>query len=38
MSFATPIQTPARIGLTRNRVAELIALLQASVEEHDRGR
>ena len=33
-----PIQTLARIGMTRNRIAELIALLQASVEEHDRGR
>jgi hypothetical protein len=33
-----PIHTLARIGLTRNRVAELIALLQSSVEEHDRGR
>jgi len=33
-----PIHTLARIGLSRNRVAELIALLQASVEEDDRGR
>lgn len=32
-----PIHTLTRIGLTRNRVAELIAL-QASVGEHNHGR
>jgi hypothetical protein len=31
-----PIATIARVGLTRQRVTELIALLQSSLEEHDR--
>ena len=31
-----PIQTVARAGLTRDRMVELIELLQATVREHDR--
>jgi hypothetical protein len=31
-----PILTLARVGLTRHRAEELIALLQESVQEHDR--
>jgi hypothetical protein len=31
-----PIVTLARVGLTRRRAGELIALLQERVEEHDR--
>lgn len=31
-----PIMTLARVGLTRHRLAELITLLQAELDEHDR--
>jgi hypothetical protein len=31
-----PVSTLARVGLTRDRLRELIAVLQASLEEHDR--
>jgi hypothetical protein len=31
-----PIHTLARAGLTRDRVVELIGLLQATLDEHDR--
>ena len=31
-----PIRTVARYGLTRDRVTELIALLEAALTEHDR--
>ena len=31
-----PITTLARVGLTRQRLTELIALLQAELVEHDR--
>ncbi|MEA2251216.1 MAG: hypothetical protein QOG70_1458 [Solirubrobacteraceae bacterium] len=31
-----PIHTLARVGLTRERVTELIAILQATLEDHDR--
>jgi hypothetical protein len=31
-----PITTLARVGLTRQRLTELIALLQAELAEHDR--
>ncbi|MEA2332004.1 MAG: hypothetical protein QOH58_2142 [Thermoleophilaceae bacterium] len=31
-----PINTLARVGLTRHRVSELISILQAAVEDHDR--
>jgi hypothetical protein len=31
-----PITTLARVGLTRQRLTELIALLQAELEDHDR--
>lgn len=31
-----PIRTLTRVGLTRHRLTELIALLQASLDEHDR--
>lgn len=33
-----PINTLARVGLTRQRTTELIALLQNAVEEYDRRR
>jgi hypothetical protein len=32
-----PIHAIARVGLTRQRLVELIGLLQAELEEHDRG-
>jgi hypothetical protein len=32
-----PVHTLARVGLTRHRLIELIALLQERLEEHDRG-
>jgi len=32
-----PIMTLARVGLTRQRLVEMIALLQAELEDHDRG-
>jgi hypothetical protein len=32
----TPILTLARFGVTRERVGELIGLLQEAVEDHDR--
>ncbi|MCW3003893.1 MAG: hypothetical protein JWQ20_3191 [Conexibacter sp.] len=32
-----PILPVARLGLTRHRVTELIALLQATLDDHDRG-
>jgi hypothetical protein len=31
-----PVATLARVGLTRDRLRELIAVLQASLDEHDR--
>jgi hypothetical protein len=31
-----PIHTLARIGLTRHRLTELIDILQATLEDHDR--
>jgi hypothetical protein len=31
-----PIQTLCRAGLTRDRLVELIGILQATLEEHDR--
>ena len=31
-----PIRTLARTGLTRDRIVELIALLQTTLREHDR--
>jgi hypothetical protein len=31
-----PINTLARVGLTRHRMTELIELLQTALEEHDR--
>jgi len=31
-----PIHTLARTGLTRDRVVELIGILQATLDEHDR--
>jgi hypothetical protein len=31
-----PIHTLARVGLTRHRLVELIAMLQATLEDHDR--
>jgi hypothetical protein len=31
-----PITTLARVGLTRQRLVELIALLQTELEDHDR--
>jgi hypothetical protein len=31
-----PINTLVRVGLTRHRLTELIALLQAALDEHDR--
>jgi hypothetical protein len=31
-----PIGTVARVGLTRHRVIELIAVLQSELDEHDR--
>jgi hypothetical protein len=31
-----PIATLARVGLTRQRLTELVALLQAELEDHDR--
>ena len=31
-----PIQTVARTGLTRDRVVELIGILEATLKEHDR--
>jgi hypothetical protein len=33
---SVPIATLARLGLTRGRVVELIAILQASLDDHDR--
>jgi hypothetical protein len=33
---STPVRTLARVALTRRRVTELIALLQARLEEHDQ--
>jgi hypothetical protein len=33
-----PINTLARVGLTRHRMTELIELLQSALEEHDRRR
>jgi hypothetical protein len=33
-----PIHTLARVGLTRERLVELIAVLQATLDEHDRER
>jgi len=33
-----PINTLARVGLTRHRLTELIELLQNALEEHDRRR
>jgi hypothetical protein len=33
-----PVETLARVGLTRHRLTELIALLQAELDEHDRDR
>jgi len=33
---SVPIGTVARVGLTRHRVVELIAVLQAELEDHDR--
>jgi hypothetical protein len=33
---SVPINTLARVGLTRHRAAELISVLQTAVEEHDR--
>jgi hypothetical protein len=35
---SVPIQTLARVGLTRQRLVELIALLRAELDEHDRTR
>jgi hypothetical protein len=32
-----PIHAIARVGLTRQRLVELIGILQAELEEHDRG-
>jgi hypothetical protein len=31
-----PIETLARVGMSHRRVTELIALLQAAVDDHDR--
>jgi hypothetical protein len=31
-----PIHTLARVGLTRHRLVELIAILQSTLEDHDR--
>jgi hypothetical protein len=31
-----PIRTLARLGLTRHRVVELIEILQANLDDHDR--
>jgi hypothetical protein len=31
-----PIATLARVGLTRGRLVELISILQANLEDHDR--
>jgi hypothetical protein len=31
-----PINTMCRVGMTRHRLVELIALLQANLEDHDR--
>jgi hypothetical protein len=31
-----PVTTLARVGVTRDRLRELIAVLQASLDEHDR--
>lgn len=31
-----PIETVARTGLTRDRLVELIEILQATLREHDR--
>jgi hypothetical protein len=31
-----PVYTIARVGLTRRRVTELIALLESKLAEHDR--
>ena len=33
-----PIHTLARVGVTRHRLTELIAVLQAALDEHDRLR
>lgn len=33
---AVPIHTMARVGLTRHRLVELIGILQATLEDHDR--
>jgi hypothetical protein len=35
-SETVPILPVARIGLTRHRVTELIGVLQATLEDHDR--
>jgi hypothetical protein len=32
-----PIHAIARVGLTRQRLVELIGILRAELEEHDRG-
>jgi hypothetical protein len=33
-----PVFTLARVGLSRHRLAELIGLLQAALDEHDRAQ
>jgi hypothetical protein len=33
-----PVFTLARVGMTRHRLAELIGLLQAALDEHDRAQ
>jgi hypothetical protein len=33
-----PIHTLARVGLTRHRLTELIAVLQSTLDDHDRLR
>jgi hypothetical protein len=33
-----PLNTHARVGMTRHRMTELIALLQNALDEHDRRR
>jgi hypothetical protein len=35
-SGPTPIHAMARFGLTRERAQELVSILQAKLEEHDR--
>jgi hypothetical protein len=35
-SSPVPILTLARFGLTRHRLSELIAVLQATLDDHDR--